>query len=368
MVVEWVETTGKSIEDAKEQALDELGVDDQDAEFEIIEEPKAGLFGLVRKEARVRARVRPTQPRPKVERRRSRRRDGAERGQRNGSGAGSSQPATDSASSGEDQAGDATRAVPATQEGSDSREDSVTKKASGGGRRRGGGRSSGASTDAGDGTSEAGDKSAGVKSAAAKSTGAKAAGGSKAVGRNVKTNDDRDPAGTAGGGRSKATKGNEEPMDEITLDQQVEVMEDFLDGLVEAFGLDGQVSSENLDDDTVEIRIEGGDLGLMIGPKGQTLAAVQELARTVAQRRLAGPHQGRVRLDVSGYRKRRAEALTRFALQVAEDVKETGTPKVLEPMSPPDRKVVHDALNDVEGVHTASEGEDSRRRVVVLPD
>jgi len=367
MVVEWVETTGKSIEDAKEQALDELGVDDQDAEFEIIEEPKAGLFGLVRKEARVRARVRPTQPRPKVERRRSRRRDGAERGQRNGSGAGSSQPATDSAPNGEDQAGDATRGVPVAQEGSDSKEDSVTKKSSGGGRRRGG-RSSGASTTAGDGSSDAGEKSAGVKSAAAKSTGAKAAGGSKAVGRNGKTNDDRDPAGTAGGGRSKATKGNEEPMDEITLDQQVEVMEDFLDGLVEAFGLDGQVSSENLDDDTVEIRIEGGDLGLMIGPKGQTLAAVQELARTVAQRRLAGPHQGRVRLDVSGYRKRRAEALTRFALQVAEDVKETGTPKVLEPMSPPDRKVVHDALNDVEGVHTASEGEDSRRRVVVLPD
>lgn len=330
--MEWVETTGKSIEEAKDQALDELGVDDQDAEFEIIEEPKAGLFGLVRKEARVRARVRPTQPRPKVERRRSRRRDGAERGQRNGSGAGSSKSAPDTGSEAVDPAGDGM----STESGTDSKAKSAPKKSGGSGATRG--------------------------------AGGKKAGGRQAAVKESKTKDDRDPAGTAGGGRSKATKGNEEPMDEITLDQQVEVMEDFLDGLVEAFGLDGQVSSENLDDDTVEIRIDGGDLGLLIGPKGQTLAAVQELSRTVAQRRLAGPHQGRVRLDVSGYRKRRAEALTRFALQVAEDVKESGTPKVLEPMSPPDRKVVHDALNDVEGVHTASEGEDSRRRVVVLPD
>jgi spoIIIJ-associated protein len=159
-----------------------------------------------------------------------------------------------------------------------------------------------------------------------------------------------------------------EKVEEVTLEQQVEVMEEFLDGLVEAFGLSGEVSSEKVDDEIVEIRIEGEDLGLLIGPKGQTLAAVQELARTVAQRQLAGPHQGRVRLDVSGYRKRRAEALTRFALQVAEDVKSTGTPKMLEPMSPPDRKVVHDAPTDVEGVRTASEGEDRRRRVVVLPD
>lgn len=363
--MEWVETTGKSIEDAKEKALDELGVDDQDAEFEIVEEPKAGLFGLVRKEARVRARVRPTQPRPKVERRRSRRRDGADRGQRNGSGAGSSQAASEA---GGDTAGEVVSDASGSEAAHGGKEAKpAAKKASGGGRSRGGrsgGRASGSVEGVKD-TEGAGARGGQAKTSKASSTEGP---GSEAPATKARTNKDRDPAGTAGGGRSKATKGNEEPMDEITLDQQVEVMEDFLDGLVESFGLDGQVSSENLDDDTVEIRIEGGDLGLLIGPKGQTLAAVQELARTVAQRRLAGPHQGRVRLDVSGYRKRRAEALTRFALQVAADVKETGTPKVLEPMSPPDRKVVHDALNDFDGVHTASEGEDSRRRVVVLPD
>jgi spoIIIJ-associated protein len=349
--VEWVETTGKTVEDAKEQALDELGVDDQDAEFEIVEEAKAGLFGLVRKEARVRARVRPTQPRPKVERRRSRRRDGAERPQRNGSGSGSPGDAgvaamVESTLTGGEGDLAANMPVGKTPVG---RAAAATKGAGSSARGQGRSRNRDGGTPGTD--SEARDT-----------------GGRKSSGSDADSRNDRDTTGIAGGGRSKATKGNEEPMDEITLDQQVEVMEDFLDGLVEAFGLNGQVSSENVDDDVVEIRIEGDDLGLLIGPKGQTLAAVQELSRTVAQRRLAGPHQGRVRLDVSGYRKRRAEALTRFALQVAEDVKETGTPKVLEPMSPPDRKVVHDALNDVDGVHTASEGEDSRRRVVVLPD
>src|SRR5215831_2163758 len=74
--MEWVETTGRTVEEAKELALDQLGVDEDDAEFEIVEEPRPGLFGRVRGEARVRARVRPTQPRPKVDRRdRRRRRD-----------------------------------------------------------------------------------------------------------------------------------------------------------------------------------------------------------------------------------------------------------------------------------------------------
>ena len=79
-LVEWVETTGKTVEEAKDAALDQLGVDEQDAEFEVVEEPKTGLFGRTRGEARVRARVRPTQPRPKVERRDRRGKAGARSG------------------------------------------------------------------------------------------------------------------------------------------------------------------------------------------------------------------------------------------------------------------------------------------------
>ncbi len=301
--MEWVETTGQDIDEAKERALDELGVDADEAEFEIVEEAKAGLFGLVRKEARVRARIRPTQPRPKVERRRGRGRGGNGRGQRDADTAGSS-PA---------------EATPAPERAPGDRGEGGRQR-SGGSRRRGSGKGKGSRTSTGTAS--------------------------------VRTE----------------TSDGEEPMDEVSVDQQVEVIEDFLEGLVEAFGLEGEIANERVEDEIVEIQVEGDDLGLLIGPKGQTLAAIGELGRTVAQRRLPGPHQGRVRLDVAGYRKRRAEALTRFALQVADDVKENGVPKVLEPMSPVDRKVVHDALTDVEGVRTASEGEDNRRRVVVLPD
>src|SRR5881275_97573 len=73
--MEWVETTGRTVEEAKEAALDQLGVDEQDAEFDVLEEPKSGLFGRLRGEARVRARVRPTVPRPKDDRRDRRRRN-----------------------------------------------------------------------------------------------------------------------------------------------------------------------------------------------------------------------------------------------------------------------------------------------------
>ena len=82
----------------------------------------------------------------------------------------------------------------------------------------------------------------------------------------------------------------------------------------------------------------------------------------------SGTHHGRVRLDVSGYRQRRREALARFAAQVADDVKSSGVQKALEPMNAADRKVVHDTVNEIDGVRTVSEGEDQRRRVVILPE
>jgi hypothetical protein len=77
--MDWIETTGKTIDEAKEAALDELGVDEQDAEFEVVAEPKTGLFGRMRVEARVRARVRPTAPRPKDDRRDRKRKGRSER-------------------------------------------------------------------------------------------------------------------------------------------------------------------------------------------------------------------------------------------------------------------------------------------------
>lgn len=158
-------------------------------------------------------------------------------------------------------------------------------------------------------------------------------------------------------------------MPELTIDQQADVVAGFLRGLADRFGAEGtETAIERVDEDTMEIRLTGDDLGLLIGPKGQTLQLIQELARTTVQRRGGGTQEGRIRIDIAGYRERRREALTRFTEQVAEQVLASGTQKALEPMNPADRKVVHDTVNGIDGVHTISEGEDTRRRVVILPD
>ena len=154
---------------------------------------------------------------------------------------------------------------------------------------------------------------------------------------------------------------------DATVEEQAAIMRSFLEGLVDAFDLDATFAEERVDEDTIELKVVGDNLGLLIGPKGQTLQSVQELARTVVQRQATGTHHGRVRIDIGGYRERRKEALARFATQVAADVAETGVAKALEPMHPADRKVVHDTVNELEGVATTSEGEEPRRRVVIVP-
>ena len=109
--MEWVETTGKTIEEAKEAALDQLGVDESEAEFEILEEAKNGLFGRVRREARVRARVEPTRPRPKADRRERRRKPpGQSKG--NGKGTGKAAAPSAAASAGETGLGGRSLAFP----------------------------------------------------------------------------------------------------------------------------------------------------------------------------------------------------------------------------------------------------------------
>ncbi len=156
-------------------------------------------------------------------------------------------------------------------------------------------------------------------------------------------------------------------MSETELVAQGEIVREFLLDLLDAFGLDGDVAATPAEEGAVELDVTGEDLGLLIGPKGQTLQAVQELSRSVLQRHAPGETHARIRVDVGGYRQRRREALARFVQQIAEEVKSSGVQRALEPMSPPDRKVVHDTVNEIAGVHTMSEGEDSRRRVVILP-
>jgi spoIIIJ-associated protein len=137
----------------------------------------------------------------------------------------------------------------------------------------------------------------------------------------------------------------------------------FLEGMLTAAGLVGQVTS-TLNGEDIDINVLGDDVSVFVGQRGTTLMAVQDLTRVVSQRRL-GDHDTHMRVDIGSYRERRREALSRFALKVADDVIATGQPRVLEPMNSADRKIVHDALVNSTGVSTHSQGQDPHRRVVV---
>jgi spoIIIJ-associated protein len=348
--MEWVETTAKTIDEAKSIALDQLGVGDDDAEFEIIDEPRPGLFGRLRGEARVRARVRPTRPRPKVERRDRKRKSG------------SSDDRTDTADTAADTA-------PAATSSGKSGAKSATATKSGGAKGKGAGKAAtsardtdtveGETSDALTSTDAAGDPGTGRSDSTAPTAGSESSGRAR---NNQRRSSQRSAAG------EKAMTDNDTDRDDTPAPDAAEVgaaAVTFLTGLVDAFGLDADVTLHDVDDE-MEVRVDGENLGIMVGPRGATLLAIQDITRVASQRRL-GDHQTRLRIDVAGYREKRREALARFAHKVAADVTESGEERVLEPMPSADRKVIHDALGDVEGIVTRSEGDDPRRYVVVAP-
>jgi spoIIIJ-associated protein len=152
--------------------------------------------------------------------------------------------------------------------------------------------------------------------------------------------------------------------EELTLEEQGESAREFIDGLVGLLGLQGTVTMAVVDTDTAQVSVDGPELGTLIGPGGGTLAALQELARTVVQRRTGGRSE-RILVDVAGYRAKRAAALQRFTKQVADEVLASSSERSLEPMSASDRKVVHDTINEIDGVVTRSVGEEPRRFIVV---
>jgi spoIIIJ-associated protein len=174
-------------------------------------------------------------------------------------------------------------------------------------------------------------------------------------------------AGKAGrAGRTSATK--EEAVGEgLSLEEQGESAREFVEGLVHLLELPGTVTMSIVDDSTVQVAVDGPELGILVGPGGGTLTAVQELARTVVQRRTGG-RSDRILVDVAGYRVKRAAALQRFTRQVVEEVLASLSERALEPMSASDRKVVHDTVNEIEGVVTRSVGEEPRRYIVVAPE
>ena len=153
---------------------------------------------------------------------------------------------------------------------------------------------------------------------------------------------------------------NTTPIDPTTVSAAATT---FLEGLLVASDIRGSVSATVTGED-IDINVDGDGASMYVGAKGATLLALQDLTRVVSQRRL-GDHETHLRVDVAHYREKRREALGRFAIKVANDVLATGQPRVLEPMNSADRKIVHDALVDMDGIATRSQGQDPHRRVVV---
>jgi spoIIIJ-associated protein len=318
--MEWVETTGPTVEDALDAALDELGVDEDEVEFEILQEAKAGLFGRIGgNPARIRARVKPVSREKPGDRNRGR---GSRSGRRNGG------------------------------------------KDGGGGRERGGSPPAPvapAATGVAEPVAEGGP---GTAAPVGSDSGNGELPGTAAKRRRRRS---RGRGGSGGGQRPQQEDGGvSTTTEDVPIGEQAAVADEFMRGLVAAFGLPAEVSVR-IDEDAVLVDVEGEDLGLLVGPKGATLRAVEDLVRTVVQRRTDG-HGARIHVDVGGYQAKRRAALANFARELAARVVSERQELALEPMPPADRKVVHDTVAEIEGVTTISEGEEPRRRVVLRPE
>ncbi len=148
----------------------------------------------------------------------------------------------------------------------------------------------------------------------------------------------------------------------MEIEEQAPLVESFLTGLVDAFGLEGEVSVR-VDDEVIVADVRGAQTEAMVGPRGRTIEAIHELTKTVLQRQTQS--SARLRLDIAGYGERRRQALSIYADQLINQVAGEGGEVVLEPMSASDRKVIHDAVAARQGVRSYSEGEAPRRYVVI---
>lgn len=149
------------------------------------------------------------------------------------------------------------------------------------------------------------------------------------------------------------------------LVREGDVAGDYLERLLDILDKDGDIDLD-VEGDRASVAIVGGKLTDLIGPDGATLEALQELTRlAVAQ---STGVRSRLMLDIGEFRARRRADLTALAGDTARRVASSGQPERLSPMNPFERKVVHDVIASVSGVHSESEGEEPNRRVVVLPD
>ena len=296
--MEWIETTGTSIDEAKDLALDRLGVAEDELEIQVLTEPSSAMFGLKKTEARLRARVRPISPQIKTERNSKNNRD--KNRKRSNQGRKNTNNKTNSEKS---------------QKNNNQKN---SKK-----------------------TSEQLDDA-----------------------KNSSKNKDNRPEKATKAKNNPRTRRDEMETEKMDLSTQAEITESFLAGLLEKMGLESRVTS-TIEDERLTVEAHGLNLGLAIGHQGQTVRAITELSRTIIQRKSRGSASGSMTVDIGGYRALRQSNLEKFAKAQAEAVLSDGISRALDPMGAADRRVAHNAVSDIEGVETISEGSNMDRRLVI---
>lgn len=165
-----------------------------------------------------------------------------------------------------------------------------------------------------------------------------------------------------------ALEGGTDEVDELEdrLVAEGEIAGDYLEELLDLLDFDGDIDLD-VEGDRAVVSIDGSDdLAKLVGRGGEVLDALQELTRLAVHQKTGA--RSRLMLDIAGWRRRRREELAALGDEVARRVRETGAREELSPMTPFERKIVHDAVAGVRGVRSESEGMEPSRRVVVLRD
>ncbi|GAA2150630.1 Jag family protein [Actinomadura napierensis] len=152
-------------------------------------------------------------------------------------------------------------------------------------------------------------------------------------------------------------------VDVQALEQEGEIAADYIEGLLDIGDYDGDIDMD-VEGERAMVAVVGASLDELVGKRGEVLEALQELTRLAVHRQTG--NRTRLMLDIGGYRERRRAELTKLGTDVADEVKQGGESKPLAPMTPFERKIVHDAVAAA-GLRSESEGEEPDRYVVVYP-
>jgi len=313
---EWLEVRAKDVDTAVAAAIQELGLEGPDAvEVEIVQEPERGFLGMGGQDAVVKVTQKDTQSSNR------RRRGGRGRGR-----SGDSKPR----SGGNGRQNDSNQS--GRQSGKQPGKSSQSSDGAKTGRQR----------------QQSGDRQR----------------NSEGSGRQTRQ---KSGSQRRSGTDRSATQPTKEKKVEVEADrsEQAAMVKEFLTGLLSAFGLEGAVSCV-VEEDIIIADVTGEQTEALVGPKGVILQSILELSRTIVQRKSQAG--ARIRLDIAGYGERRREALRIYTGRLVEKLLADGGEVMLEPMNAADRKVVHDAAGENEGIRTFSEGEEPKRSVVIAKD